>query len=60
MYETKYSTEEQKTKYIRAEGELITEDTDVSKIKYVRNDLMEKIIKSCRRVKQRNVGVNRL
>ena len=60
MYETKYSTEEQKTKYIRTEGELITEDTDVSKIKYVRNDLMEKIIKSCRRVKQRNVGVNRL
>ena len=42
MYETKYSTEEQKTKYIRTEGELITEDTDVSKIKYVSSDLMEK------------------
>ena len=36
------------------------QDTDDSKIKYVRSDLMEKIIKSCRGVKQRNYGVNKL
>ena len=34
------------------------QDTDNSKIKYVRSDLMEKIIKSCRGVKQCNDGVN--
>ena len=36
------------------------QDTDDSKIKYVRSDLMEKLIKSCRGVKQCNYGVNRL
>ena len=33
---------------------------DDSKYKYARSDLMEKIIKSCRGVKQCNDGVNRL
>ena len=60
MYGTKYPTEEQKRKYIRTEEELTKQDTDDSKIKYVRSDLMEKIIKSCRGVKQCNDGVNRL
>ena len=60
MYETKYLTEEQKRKYIRAKEELTKQATDDSKIKYVCSDLMEKIIKSCRRVKQCNAGVNRL
>ena len=36
------------------------QDTDDTKIKYVRNDLIEKMIKSCRGVKQCNDGVNRL
>ena len=35
-------------------------DRDDSKIKYVRSDLMENLIKSCRGVKQCNDGVNRL
>ena len=52
MYETKYPEEEQKRKYIRTEEELTKQDTDNSKIKYVCSDLMEKIIKSCRGVKQ--------
>ena len=47
MYETKYPREEQKRKYIRTEEELTKQDADDSKIKYVHNDLMEKIIKSC-------------
>ena len=45
---------------IRTEEELTKQDTDDSKIKYVRSDLMEKIIKICRGVKQCNDGVNRL
>ena len=36
------------------------QETDSSKIKCVRSDVMEKIIKSCRGVKQCNDGVNRL
>ena len=60
MCDTKYPTEEQKRKYIRTEKELTKQDTDDSKITYVRSDLMQKIIKSCRGVKQCNDGVNRL
>ena len=54
MYETKYSTEEQKRKYIRREEELTTQYTDDSKIKYAHCDLKQKIIKSCRGVKKCN------
>ena len=36
------------------------QDTDDFRINYVRSDLMEKIIKSCRGVKQCNDGINRL
>ena len=54
MYETKCPMEGQKRKYVRTEEELIKQDTDDSKSKYVRSDLMEKIIKSCRGVKQCN------
>ena len=39
---------------------MTTQDTDDSKIRYVRSDLMEKIIKRYRGVKQCNNGVNRL
>ena len=60
MYETKYPLEEQKRKYTRTEEELTKQDADDSKIKYVRSDLMEKIIKSCRGVKQCSDKVNRL
>ena len=60
MYETKYPKEEQKRKYIRIEEELTKQDTDDSKIKYGHCDLIEKLIKSCRGVKQCNDGVNRL
>ena len=42
MYETKYPTEKQKRKHIGTEEELTKQDTDDSKIKYVRSDLMEK------------------
>ena len=48
-----------KKEYIRTEEELRKQDTDDSKIKYVRSDLMEKIIKSCRGIKQCNDAVNR-
>ena len=36
------------------------ESNSVSEIKYVRNDLMEKIIKDCRGVKKCNDGINRM
>ena len=36
------------------------QDTDDSKIKYVRSNLMKKVIKTCTGVKQCNDGVKRL
>ena len=43
-----------------AEEELTKQYTGDSKMKYVRSDFIEKIIKSCRGVKQCNDGVSRL
>ena len=60
IFETKSPTKEQKKKYIRTESEITKKPADDSKYKYARSDLMEKIIKSCRGVKQCNDGVNRL
>ena len=60
IFETKIPTEEQKKNYIRAESEITKKPADDSKHKYSRRNLMEKMIKSCRRVKQCNDGVNRL
>ena len=42
-----------------SEKEIEDDPESSSKIKYVRNDLMEKIIKNCRGVKQGNDGMNR-
>ena len=42
MYGTKCPTEEQKRKYIKTEEELTKQDTDDSKIKYARSDLIKK------------------
>ena len=60
IYETKDFTKKQKRKYIRTEQETSKKPTDDSKIKYVRSDLTEKIIKSCRGVKKCNDGINRM
>ena len=60
IFETKNPTKEQKKKYIRTERKITKKLADDSKYKYARGDLMEKIIKSCRRVKQYNDGVNRI
>ena len=60
IFETKNFTEEQKKKYIRTEREITKKPVDDSKYKYARSDLMEKMIKNCRGVKQCNDGVNRL
>ena len=49
-----------KQKHIRTESEITKKHADDSKYKYARSDLMKKIIKSCRGVKQCNNGVNRL
>ena len=43
---------------LNIEEKLAKRETDDSKIKYVRSDLIEKMIKSCRGVKQWNDGVN--
>ena len=59
IFETKNFTEEQKRKYIRTEREISKILTDNSKFKYVRSDLMEKIIKNCRGVRKCNDGINR-
>ena len=60
IFESKNSTEEQNKKYIRIESEITKKSADDSKYKYARSDLMEKMIKSCRGVKQCNDGVDRL
>ena len=60
IYEDKYFTKKQKRKYIRTEQEISKKPTDDSKIKYVRSDLIEKIIKICRGVKKSNDGINRI
>ena len=60
IYETKYFTKKQKRKYTRTEQEISKKPTDDSKIKYVRSNLVEKIIKNCRGVKKCNDGINRI
>ena len=60
IYETKNPTEEQVRKYKRSLKEINKELTDDSKFKYVRSDLMEKIIKNCRGVKKCKDGINRM
>ena len=60
IFETKNPTKEQKKKYGRTESEITKKSADDFKYKYARSDLMEKIIKNCRGVKQCNDGVNRL
>ena len=60
VHRCKSSHLEPKRKYIRTEQEISKEPTDYSKIRYVRSDLMEKIIKKCRGVKKYNDGINRM
>ena len=52
IFETKSPTEERMKKYIRTESEITKKPAYDSKYKYVRTDLMEKMIKSCRGVKK--------
>ena len=54
IFETKNPTEEQKKKYIRTESEITKKPADDSKYKYAHSDLIKKIIKNCRGVKQCN------
>ena len=51
IFETKNPTKKQVRKYKRFQKEISKKPTDDSKIKYARNDLMEKIIKNCRGLK---------
>ena len=51
IYVTRNPTEEQVRKYKRSQKEISRKSTDDSRTKYVRSDLMEKIIKHCRGVK---------
>ena len=59
IFETKKLTNEQKIKYIRSKFEIIKKFGD-RKSKYARNDIMEKIIKDFRGVKQSSDGLKRL
>ena len=45
----KSPTKEQKKKYTRTESEITKKPADDSKYNYAHSDLMEKMIKSCRR-----------
>ena len=58
IFEIKNPTRKQVRKYKRFQKEISRKPTDDSKIKYARNDLMEKIIKNCRGVKKCNDGIN--
>ena len=60
IFEAKNLTKEQKRKYIKTEREISKIPTDDSKFKYARNDVIEKMIKSCRGVKTCNNGINRI
>ena len=60
VFETKNPIKEQKRKYMKTESEITKKLADDSKYKYARSNLMEKIIKNCRGVKQCNDRVNRL
>ena len=60
IFETKNPIKERKKKYIRTENEITKKPADDSKYKYAPGDLMEKLIKSYRGLKQCNDGVNRL
>ena len=51
IFETKNPAKKQIRKYKRSQKERDRESNSSSKIKYVRNDIMEKIIKNCRGVK---------
>ena len=61
IFETKNIAKEQKKKYIRTKKEINKElKNDYYNYKYVKIDLMEKIIKNCRGVKKCSDGVNRM
>ena len=59
-FETKNAIKKQIRKYKRSQKEIDRESKFSSKIRYVPNDLMKKLIKSCRGVKQCNDGINRM
>ena len=61
IFETKNITKEQKKKYIKTKKEINNElKNDYYNDKYVKSDLMEKIIKNCRGVKMCSDGVNKM
>ena len=61
IFETKNITKEQKKKYIRTKKEINNElKNDHYNYKYVKSDLMEKIIKNCRVVKKCSYLVNKM
>ena len=60
LFETKNPTKKQIRKYKRSQNEIDKEPNSSFRIKYVRNDLMEKVIKNCRGVKICDDGVNRM
>ena len=61
IYEMKSQTKKQRRKYKRTASEISKElKNDPQNCKYVRNDVMEEVIKNCTAVKQCNDGVNRL
>ena len=51
IFETKDLTKEQIKKSIKSEHEITKVLTDIKKHKYAKSDVMEKIIKNCRGVK---------
>ena len=59
IFEKNDLTETEKNKYIRSEYEITKKLIDNKQNKYARSDIMEEIIKNCRRVKICNDGINR-
>ena len=61
IYEIKSLTKKQRRKYKRTANEISKElKNNPQNCKYVRDDVMEEVIKNCRGVKQCNDGVKRL
>ena len=59
IFETNNPTKEQIKRYKLSLREITNKSMDDSKSKYVRSDLMEKIIKNCRGVKQCKNDIDR-
>ena len=59
-FETNNLTKEQKLEYIKSDYQITKVEADNKRDKFVKYEIIEKIIKNCRGVKKSNDGINRM